>query len=143
MAKTLEKLFKNADVCIMAAAVSDYRIDSASLKKIKRTNGSLSIKLVPNPDILARLGEIKEKQILVGFALEDTLDIGRAQNKMQRKNCDLMILNTIGAALGKDTTDITMILKGRKPESTGPTDKKSAARIILERIAAIAGRTNV
>jgi phosphopantothenoylcysteine decarboxylase/phosphopantothenate--cysteine ligase len=143
MSNELDRCFKDADVCIMAAAVSDYRINRPSSVKLKRDKGAITLQLVPNPDILARLGEHKKNQLLVGFALEDKPDINRAIQKMRKKNCDLMVLNVIKTALGADSTDITLIAPGARPRHLGPMDKKDAAGSILTHIAHALGKANV
>ena len=70
MYNTMHNQFENADVVIMSAAVADYRPKSVAEQKIKKNDEDMTIELIKNPDILKSLGEIKTKQLLVGFALE-------------------------------------------------------------------------
>jgi phosphopantothenoylcysteine decarboxylase/phosphopantothenate--cysteine ligase len=89
---------ENADVLIMAAAVADYRMDDPSPDKIKRSDGPLTLELVPNPDILGTLGarRTSKSPVLVGFALEtvDTSElIGLARQKLIKKRVDLIVAN--------------------------------------------------
>lgn len=103
----------DADFVIMAAAVADYRFAHTSDSKIKKGDGSMQLELVRNPDILARLGQNKPaNQILCGFAMEtENLD-ANAKEKMEKKNCDLLIANSLrtkGAGFGGDTNIVTMM----------------------------------
>ncbi|NLE02119.1 MAG: bifunctional phosphopantothenoylcysteine decarboxylase/phosphopantothenate--cysteine ligase CoaBC, partial [Fibrobacter sp.] len=94
MHDALHGKFTEADICIMAAAVSDYRPATVSETKIQRNEaGKLVLELVPNPDISASLGKIKGKRLLVGFSLESGDSENRALEKMKKKGCDLIIFN--------------------------------------------------
>lgn len=135
MERELRRYFPDAHICIMAAAVSDYRTETTAPQKIRREQQKqLSVDLIANGDILEGLGKCKTGQMLVGFALEESDDIERAREKMTRKGCDLMVLNSIGKALGKDTTEVTLIDSGGGCIHTGRVDKESAAMAILNRI---------
>src|SRR5262249_50548543 len=93
-----------ADVVLMAAAVSDYRPGRAAREKLKRTGDPLTLELVPNPDILAQLGRARRRgQVLVGFALETTRDVTRARAKLGAKGVDLIVLNTPAEGIGGET----------------------------------------
>jgi len=129
--------FGDADICIMAAAVSDYRPLSFSEKKLHRSEEEkLTLELVPNPDILAELGASKSAQYVVGFSLESGDDVSRAESKMRRKNCDMMVFNKADDALGGDSTAFTLLFKdGRNSEQFTMMDKSQAAALILKNIA--------
>ena len=104
--------YSNSDIVIMAAAVSDYKPVEFSKKKIKKNNNELNIKLEKTTDILFELGQAKEKQILVGFALENNDELLHAKNKLETKNLDLIVLNSLndeGAGFGYDTNKITVV----------------------------------
>ena len=104
--------FHDSDVVIMAAAVSDYKPVKFSKKKIKKNNNELIIKLEKTTDVLFELGQIKKKQILVGFALENDEELLNAKNKLKKKNLDLIVLNSLndeGAGFGHDTNKITIV----------------------------------
>ena len=104
--------YHDSDVVIMAAAVSDYKPVKFSKKKIKKNNNELIIKLEKTTDVLFELGQIKKKQILVGFALENDEELLNAKNKLKKKNLDLIILNSLndeGAGFGHDTNKITIV----------------------------------
>ena len=88
--------FGSTEICIMNAAVADYRPLSISLEKIKKQKESeLSLLLTKNPDILTELGRRKVSQLLVGFCAEDGDVISEARRKLEQKNCDVMIANLI------------------------------------------------
>ena len=104
--------YTNSDIVIMAAAVSDYKPIEFSEKKIKKDNNELNIKFEKTRDILFELGQNKKNQILVGFALENNNELSHAKNKLEKKNLDLIVLNSLndeGAGFGYDTNKITVI----------------------------------
>ncbi|MDC3170654.1 bifunctional phosphopantothenoylcysteine decarboxylase/phosphopantothenate--cysteine ligase CoaBC [Bacteroidota bacterium] len=104
--------YNNSDIVIMAAAVSDYKPIEFSEKKIKKDNNELNIKFEKTTDILFELGQNKKNQILVGFALENNNELLHAKNKLEKKNLDLIVLNSLndeGAGFGYDTNKITVV----------------------------------
>ena len=104
--------FNNVDVMIAAAAVADYRPKNIASQKIKKNDATFTIELEKTKDILASLGEIKKNQFLIGFALETENEIENAKLKIQKKNLDLIVLNSLnddGAGFGKDTNKVTFI----------------------------------
>ena len=97
----------------------------------------MSIELVKNPDILAGLGEQKQNQILVGFALETENEIEHAKGKIQKKNLDLIVLNSLrdsGAGFGADTNKVTLIDKHNKVTPFEVKDKQEVAEDIVQYI---------
>ena len=112
MKKEITDRFKNIDVLIMSAAVADYKPVKEYDNKIKKQEAELNIVLEKTPDILKDLAKIKEKQVVVGFALETENELENARQKMKRKNLDAIILNSLsdnGAGFGYDTNKITLI----------------------------------
>jgi phosphopantothenoylcysteine decarboxylase/phosphopantothenate--cysteine ligase len=101
------------DVWVFAAAVADYRPAHAATEKIKKKSDTLTLELVKNVDIAATLGQGKRaEQFSVGFALETTNELAHAQGKLQRKNFDLVVLNSLrdaGAGFGHDTNKVTVL----------------------------------
>ena len=90
--------YKNADIVIMAAAVSDFRCQNPSEQKIKKTDSVLTLNLVKNPDILAQIAKEKlDKQIVVGFCAESQNLIDNAKEKIKAKNCDFIVANDISS----------------------------------------------
>ncbi len=104
--------YKNSDIAIFAAAVADYKPKIIAGQKIKKKEAVMQIELVPTKDILASAGKIKKNQFLVGFALETENEIDNAKSKLNRKNLDLIVLNSLqdkGAGFRSDTNKITII----------------------------------
>ncbi len=136
-----EKVFGNCDVAILAAAVADYAPAEPCDKKIKREKkGEFTLKLVPNPDIAATLGAKKGDRLLVGFALETDNEIENACGKMERKNLDMIVLNSLNdpdAGFCKDTNRVTLFFRDGKRESFDTKTKKEVARDILNALCRI------
>jgi phosphopantothenoylcysteine decarboxylase / phosphopantothenate---cysteine ligase len=106
------RYFETVDVAICAAAVADYKPKNVASQKIKKNESTFSIELEKTKDILASLGNVKKNQILVGFALETENEIDNAKLKIQKKNLDLIVLNSLndqGAGFGKSTNKVTFI----------------------------------
>jgi len=108
-----EKVAPKANVWVFAAAVADYRPARVAAEKIKKSGETLTLKLVKNVDIAATLGQRKRaEQFAVGFALETTNELAHAQDKLRRKNFDLVVLNSLrdaGAGFGHDTNKVTVL----------------------------------
>ncbi|QQL49234.1 bifunctional phosphopantothenoylcysteine decarboxylase/phosphopantothenate--cysteine ligase CoaBC [Mucilaginibacter ginkgonis] len=107
--------FAKADACIMSAAVADYTPASPSAQKIKKKDAELNIALKPTVDIIKKLGQLKKDgQVLVGFALETNDEEQNAISKLQNKNMDMIVLNSLnnaGAGFATDTNKVTIIDK--------------------------------
>ena len=131
--------FKTSDVFIGAAAVADYKPKNPALHKIKKSEETLVIELVKNKDILESLGSIKEKQYLIGFALETENEIENAKLKIQKKNLDLIVLNSIqdkGAGFGGTTNKVTLIDSNFNVSPMELKSKEEVANDILIKIIA-------
>lgn len=129
--------FNNADAAIAAAAVADYKPKEVALQKIKKNSSEFSIELEKTKDILSSLGSIKEKQFLIGFALETENEIENAKLKIQKKNLDLIVLNSLqdkGAGFKKETNKVTFIDKDFKIEPMELKTKELVAVDILSRL---------
>ena len=128
--------FPSADVVIMAAAVADYTPANVSGIKLKKKMKMVSLDLKKTIDILEELGKLKKKnQLLVGFALESGDGIENARNKLEQKNLDLVILNSLdvkGAGLGVKTNKVTIIGKKGMFLKGAKKDKKEVAGDILD-----------
>jgi phosphopantothenoylcysteine decarboxylase/phosphopantothenate--cysteine ligase len=108
------KIFKEVDVVIAAAAVADYKPKYVANQKIKKNDDTFEIVLEKTKDILATLGQTKQNQILIGFALETENEIEHAKQKIVKKKLDYIILNSLndkGAGFGTSTNKITLIDK--------------------------------
>lgn len=105
--------YPTADAAILCAAVADFTPETQAMQKIKREKDELVLRLKPTHDIAAALGQIKtSRQVLVGFALETHDEMEHAQDKLQRKNLDFIVLNSLqdkGAGFRCDTNKITLI----------------------------------
>lgn len=141
MFEASKKVFADSDIAIMTAAVSDYRPESCAEKKIKREGvEELNLRLVRNPDIAASLGhEKKSGQILVGFALETDDERVNAIKKLEKKNLDYIVLNSLndaGAGFGTDTNKAIVIGRTGEEVDLPLMSKKQMAVEILKLIAA-------
>ena len=115
MFEAIQSKYKEANYIIMAAAVSDYRPLVVADQKIKKAENTMHIEFVKNPDILAYLGSHKkDRQIICGFAME-TQDLDKnAKEKLEKKNCDMLIANNLftpGAGFNTDTNIVTLLKK--------------------------------
>jgi len=131
--------YNEVDVAISAAAVADYRPKNVAAQKIKKTEHSFNIELEKTKDILASLGEVKKNQFLIGFALETENEIENAKLKIQKKNLDLIVLNSLqddGAGFGKPTNKVTFIDKDFNIEPMELKSKEAVADDILNKIIA-------
>jgi len=131
------KYFNSVDVAICAAAVADYKPKFVAEQKIKKSEASLTIELEKTQDILASLGKIKLNQFLIGFALETENEIENAKLKIQKKNLDLIVLNSLqdeGAGFGKATNKITFIDKDLIVEPMDLKSKELVANDIMNKV---------
>ncbi len=131
------KYFNSVDVAICAAAVADYKPKFVAEQKIKKTEASFTIELEKTQDILASLGKIKQNQFLIGFALETENEIENAKLKIQKKNLDLIVLNSLqdeGAGFGKATNKITFIDKDFIVEPMDLKSKELVANDIMNKV---------
>ncbi len=137
MYKAAHQNYKDKDVVIAAAAVADYRPEKAATQKIKKNSEELTLKLVKNKDILLSLSKIKEQQYLVGFALETENEMEHAKQKLQKKNLDAIILNSLndpGAGFGISTNKIAFIDKNLTIKSFEVKTKAEVAMDIWNEI---------
>jgi phosphopantothenoylcysteine decarboxylase/phosphopantothenate--cysteine ligase len=108
----VHKHFQDVDVAILSAAVADYKPKQVATQKIKKKDTTLTLELEKTKDILASLGEIKEQQCLVGFALETDNELENAKAKLKKKNLNLIVLNSLndkGAGFKSETNKVTII----------------------------------
>ena len=129
--------FDDCNILVMAAAVADYKPKNLRKNKIKKSEKTSSIELVKTVDILQQLGEKKSNQLLVGFSLETENELANAKTKLQKKNLDAIVLNSLadkGAGFQHNTNKITFIpAKGK--HITYPLKNKSEVAVdILDEI---------
>ena len=129
------------DMIIKAAAVGDYRPAQAAPEKLKKGDDELTVTLARNPDILAALGQRKRPgQLLCGFAMETQNLIDNAESKLRRKNCDMLVANSLrdeGAGFGTDTNIATLLFADGRRETEPIMSKEALADVILDRLIAL------
>jgi phosphopantothenoylcysteine decarboxylase / phosphopantothenate---cysteine ligase len=131
-------LFPTSDITVLSAAVADYKPTVAATQKIKKKDEELTLTLTKTHDIAASLGKLKHNgQIIVGFALETEQEQANALKKLESKNFDLIVLNSLndkGAGFGHDTNKITLIDRQQKTRTFELKSKKEVAHDIVEAI---------
>ena len=129
--------FSSCNIGIFAAAVADYKPKVVATEKIKKKDAELNLELEPNRDILASIGKIKDNQILVGFALETENELANAKGKLERKNLDFIVLNSLkdgGAGFKHDTNKITIVDRSGDVSEFDLKTKKEVATDIVANI---------
>ncbi|HZY35996.1 MAG TPA: bifunctional phosphopantothenoylcysteine decarboxylase/phosphopantothenate--cysteine ligase CoaBC [Mucilaginibacter sp.] len=130
--------FGDSNICIMSAAVADYAPVKISLQKIKKSDGGFKLELKKTVDILSRLGSMKkDAQVLAGFALETNDEEQNAIKKLQTKNLDFIVLNSLndeGAGFKKDTNKITIIDGSLQKTAFGLKSKEEVAIDIWDKV---------
>ncbi len=133
-----QEIFPQVKIAVLAAAVADYRPAEMSQTKIKKSDSELVLRLVKNPDIAKSLGKVKrDGQILVGFALETDNEMQNAQHKLEAKNFDFIVLNSLkdkGAGFGTDTNKVKFILRDGNVKNFELKSKKLVAKDIVDQI---------
>lgn len=141
MYEACKALFPSVDAGILCAAVADFTPETVADKKIKRTGDDMVVRLKPNPDIAASLGQIKtDAQVLVGFALETNDEESNAQTKLKKKNFDFIVLNSLrdkGAGFRTDTNKVTIITEEEKQEYPLKSKVEVAQDIINKLVATL------
>ncbi len=127
--------YGTTDIAVFAAAVADYKPKIQAQEKIKKSSEDLQIELTKNPDIAAQLGKIKQAtQINIGFALETNDELQHAEGKLQKKNFDAIVLNSLndkGAGFGHNTNKVTWITKNNKLIELELMEKQKVAEKIV------------
>ncbi len=131
------KLHNNTNIEVMAAAVADYKPTEVSQQKIKKDKANFTLSLEKTNDILAELGRQKTNQFLVGFALETNNEHEYAKQKLQKKNADMIVLNSLqdtNAGFGYDTNKVSVFCADNTEFELQLADKKEIAQQIVELI---------
>ncbi len=138
MYEASNKMFNDTNIAVMAAAVADYTPAAPALEKIKKREQHLTLDLVKTKDILKSLGEQKKQgQVLVGFALETENEKEHAREKLEKKNADLIVLNSLkdaGAGFGHDSNKVTIFGKGGQEFNFPLKSKEAVAKDIVDTI---------
>ena len=138
MLLAVQENWKNADIGIFSAAVSDYRPEKMESQKIKKTALDLNLKLLKNPDIISWASENRTpKQFIVGFALETNNALENALNKLESKKMDLIVLNSMEdkeAGFQKETNKIIILDKSKRKYDFPVKNKREVANDIIDTI---------
>ena len=132
MREAVLKLFPEATVAIMTAAVSDYRADTIASQKLKRS-GAVTLQLQPTPDILLKLSQQKKSQILIGFAAETENVLENARRKLVSKSLDAVVVNDVsreGVGFDSDRNAVTIITHSEVVEVPETTKWEVAQRVL-------------
>ena len=137
MLRAVEDHFAQATTAIFAAAVADYRPVDVASQKIKKSAGEMTLRLEPNPDILAALARKKENRLIVGFAAESGKVAENARKKLAEKNADLIVANDItaeGAGFDVDTNIVTLFARDGRDLPLPKMTKREVAHRILDEV---------
>ena len=138
MLLAVQENWKNADIGIFSAAVSDYRPEKLESQKIKKTEKTINLQLLKNPDIISWASENRgAKQFVVGFALETNNALEFALNKLDSKKMDMIVLNSMEdeeAGFKKETNKITILDKNKGKYSFPAKSKREVASDIIDAI---------
>jgi phosphopantothenoylcysteine decarboxylase/phosphopantothenate--cysteine ligase len=135
MLEAVRSRFSGSTIAIFAAAVADYRVADPASQKIKRADGALTLKLEPNPDILATMSKEKGDRVVVGFAAETENVAENARKKLASKNADLMVANDVraeGAGFDGDTNIVTLFSRDGRDLPLPRLSKSEVAQRILD-----------
>jgi phosphopantothenoylcysteine decarboxylase/phosphopantothenate--cysteine ligase len=137
MLRAVEGLFAQATTAVFAAAVADYRPADVASQKIKKTAGEMTLRLEPNPDILATLARKKGNRLIVGFAAETGEVAENARKKLAEKNADLIVANDVtaeGAGFDVDTNIVTLFARDGRDLPLAKMTKREVAHRILDEV---------
>ncbi len=136
------RAFEGADVAFGVAAVADFRPSTCVDGKPAKHEVATTIELVPNPDVIASLGEIKGERCVVGFALEadaaDASAIEKARAKLARKHLDLCVLNS-ASAMGADSNQVTLVWADGRTDPLPTMSKSQLGAELVDRVTASRG----
>lgn len=126
---------KDRDVLVMCAAVADYKPKQVSKTKIKKRDANLSLELAPTHDILASLLKQDRQYVVVGFAAETENVETNARNKLQEKNCDIVVANDVSRAdsgMESDANEVTILFREGEKKTISHAPKKIVARELIK-----------
>jgi len=138
--KAVKKEFNQSDCLIMAAAPADFKPKSIASQKMKKTDAGYNLALEPTVDILKEIrAKKKQRQVVVGFALETEKALQNARKKLKEKKLDMIVVNQPGkeTGFGYDTNRVTILRPGEKPDRWPLMDKSEIAFKLLEKVAAL------
>jgi phosphopantothenoylcysteine decarboxylase/phosphopantothenate--cysteine ligase len=137
MLRAVEDHFAQATIAVFAAAVADYRPADIASQKIKKTASEITLRLEPNPDILAAVARKKENRVIIGFAAETGKVAENARKKLVEKNADLIVANDVtaeGAGFDVDTNIVTLFARDGRDLPLAKMTKREVADRILDEV---------
>jgi phosphopantothenoylcysteine decarboxylase/phosphopantothenate--cysteine ligase len=124
------------DVCVLCAAVADYKPARVLARKIKKRRENFSLELIPTRDVLDSLGQQRDRRfLLVGFAAETNHVEENAAQKLREKNCDIMIANDVSSAksgMESDVNEVTILFRNGERQKISRAQKKIIARELVK-----------
>jgi phosphopantothenoylcysteine decarboxylase/phosphopantothenate--cysteine ligase len=133
------------DICVLCAAVADYKPASVSSTKIKKHGAKFSLELIPTRDVLDSLGHRQDRQfILVGFAAETDHVQENAAKKLRQKNCDIIVANDVSGAnsgMESDVNEVTILFRNGEKEKISRAPKRIIARELVKIFSKFARKT--
>jgi phosphopantothenoylcysteine decarboxylase/phosphopantothenate--cysteine ligase len=120
------------DVCVLCAAVADYKPANSSAQKIKKRNQVFSLELIPTRDILASLGEQDRQFLLVGFAAETNNLEAYAQKKLREKNCDMIVANDVLTGMESGENEVIIFFRNGEQKKLSRAPKTIIARELVK-----------
>jgi phosphopantothenoylcysteine decarboxylase/phosphopantothenate--cysteine ligase len=131
MFEAVHRYADKCEICVLCAAVADYKPANVSSTKIKKRDAKFSLELVPTRDILNSLGHQRDRQfVLVGFAAETDHVEENATQKLRAKNCDIMVANDVSgtnSGMESDENEVTILFRNGERERISPAPKKNIA----------------
>jgi phosphopantothenoylcysteine decarboxylase/phosphopantothenate--cysteine ligase len=143
MEKEVSKYYPQADIVIMAAAISDFKFARMRDQKIKKQQFEDKVRISPTPDILKKLGKKKGKKVLVGFAAETENVVDNALRKIKEKNLDLIVANDVsaeGIGFESDLNQVSLVFPDGRTIQTEKKSKEEISQKVLDAIEDIIGK---
>jgi phosphopantothenoylcysteine decarboxylase/phosphopantothenate--cysteine ligase len=128
---------EESTIIIKSAAVADYHRAEVPTQKVKKTGAHLSIDLAPTPDILAECGKKKGSRLLIGFAAETENLLAYARQKLESKNCDMVVANLVsneGVGFEADDNEVTLVLRSGEAVPVAKASKTAIASRIMDQV---------
>ena len=133
MFEAVQRHADESDVCVLCAAVADYKAAQVSPVKIKKRNAEFSLELIPTRDILDSLGRRQERKfLLVGFAAETDHLEANATKKLREKNCDIIVANDARIAMETDENELLILFRDSEMKKISRAPKKLLARELVK-----------
>jgi len=136
MSEAVHRHADKSDICVLCAAVADYKPANVSSTKIKKRGAKFSLELVPTRDILDSLGSLRDRQfVLVGFAAETDHVEENAAKKLRAKNCDIVVANDVSgtnSGMESDTNEVTILFRNGEKKKISQAPKKIIARELVK-----------